>query len=257
MDKIIYAGKHPLTTSVTRHSHTNWELIFCTSGSGQLVFDDVTLTYAENDVAIIPPFLPHSNLSTEGFTNVHIHLSDTLFSNTEPLLVHADPNGFLLDAFNAAFYYFSGTSSDRSSLLPIYGHLISTFLRTRQPTDLRSEVVHDIETNILQNFSDPNYDLTAYLHSLPFSSEYLKKLFKQETGITPQQYLRDRRLENAAGILITYFGKGNISEAAHLSGFNDPLYFSRLFKKRYGVAPRNYKPDSAAPEDGASAKPTP
>ena len=72
-------------------------------------------------------------------------------------------------------------------------------------------------------------------------------MFKKETGLTPLQYLTDRRLENAASTLSTYLGKGNISETARLCGFGDPLYFSRLFKKKYGVSPRSYTPGENMP----------
>lgn len=244
MDKIIYVGKHSLTMTVSHHIHNSWELIYCTSGSGKLIFDDRTLEYSVNDIAIIPPFLPHSNQSTEGFTNIHINLVDTPLAYMEPLIIPGDQNGFLLNAFTAAFYYYSGISAERTTLLPAYGQLITTFLMSCQPVSPHTEIVQKIQNNILLNYPDCDYDLNGFLHSLPFSPEYLKKVFRKEIGLTPLQYLTEKRLENAAGILSTYYDKGNISETARLCGFNDPLYFSRLFKKKYGVSPRNYSPET-------------
>lgn len=240
MNKIVYVGKHALTMSVSRHFHSNWELIFCTDGEGELVFDDRVLHYSANDIAIIPPFLPHSNRSEEGFTNIHINLAEATIIGTEPLIIPAEPNGFLLNAFSAAFYYYSSPSAG-AVLLPAYGQLIAAFLTAYQPAGPNNEIIQEILNNILQNYPDPRYDLNAYLHTLPFNSEYLKKLFKKETGLTPLQYLTDRRLESAANMLVMNCDKGNISETARLCGFSDPLYFSRLFKKKYGVSPRNYR----------------
>ena len=248
MNNIVYVGKHALTWTVSRHLHKGWELIYCTSGSGEMVFGDRTLSYSANDVAIIPPMVPHSNESVEGFTNIHMNLTDSSLSYTEPLLVRADSNGFLLDAFRAAFYYYSESAAGHA-LLPIYGQLITAFLTSYQPARRHSEVVQQIEDNILHYYPDCTYDLNAYLNSLPFNTEYLKKMFKKETGLTPLQYLTDKRLENAANTLATYCGKGNVSETARLCGFSDPLYFSRLFKKKYGVSPRNYSGEPA-PEGG-------
>lgn len=252
MYSIIYAGRHPLTTGVSRHMHTAWELIFCTSGSGALVFDDRTLPYAENDVAIIPPHIPHSNRSDDGFTNIHINISDMPLAYTEPVIVRADANGLLLDAFKAVHTLYTGGSDGRAFLLPLYGQLIAGFLKYSQPAGTRSSVVQDIENSILQNYSNCGYDLHAYLRTLPFSPEYLTKLFKHETGMTPFQYLKNCRLENAANILAVMYGKGNISETARLCGFNDPLYFSRQFRKKYGVSPRDFKAVMAP--DGDSMK---
>ena len=103
MNHIIYAGKHALTWTVSQHLHKGWELIYCTGGDGEMVFEDRRLGYGVNDVAIIPPMVPHSNVSEGGFTNIHINLADAALSHTEPMIVRADSNGFLLDAFKAAF----------------------------------------------------------------------------------------------------------------------------------------------------------
>lgn len=239
MNTILYVGKHALTTSVSRHIHNSWELIYCTGGEGTLYFDDRTMPYRENDVVMIPPYLPHSNKSEIGFTNIHINLDDTAFTFTEPLLTQADSNGFLLDAFRAAFYYYSAGTDSSSLLLQSYGLLIATFLACSQPA--HSEAVLAVINDIVHNYMDSNYDLNAYLHSLPFSTDYLKKLFKRETGVTPLQYLINRRLEDAASNLAVQCGTADISETARLCGFKDPLYFSRLFKRKYGVSPSHYR----------------
>lgn len=241
MNDIIYVGRHAVTYDVLHHTHTGWELIYCTSGKGEFVFADRVLPYTVNQIVIIPPHIPHSNRSETGFTNIHITMSDLPLDIAEPLVMPADRNGFLYNAFNAAFYYYASDFEARDYLLPIYGQLIAASLTVRQPHRLRSDPVHRIETSILQNYSNSAYDLNACLRELPFNAEYLKKLFKKETGKTPLQYLTDVRLGNAANSLAAYDGRENISEIARLCGFSNPLYFSRLFKKKFGVAPRDYK----------------
>lgn len=247
MNRILYAGKHSLTLVVSQHCHSSWELIFCTSGSGKLIFDSKTIHYSANEIAVIPPFVSHSNVSMAGFTNIHINLADAAFSQTEPMIIPADANGFLLNAFTAAFYFYSSSFEGRTVLLHLYGQLIAAILNLRQPKQIRSETVQQIADNILANYSDCGYDVNLYLNSLPFSAEYLKRLFKKEVGLTPHQFLTDKRLDSAANTLVNIYGKGNISEVARLSGFSDPLYFSRLFKKKYGVPPRDYTSGSMPP----------
>ena len=248
VNDIIYVGKHALTWTVSRHLHKGWELIYCTSGDGEMIFDDQRLPYSAHDIAVIPPMMPHVNQSVGGFTNIHMNLTDATLSGAEPRIVRADSTGFLLDAFRAAFYYYSESTAGRA-LLPAYGQLIAAFLTSYQSPQRHSDVVRQVEDHILHHYPDCGYDLNAYLSSLPFNTEYLKKMFKKETGLTPLQYLTDKRLENAASTLSTYFGKGNISETARMCGFSDPLYFSRLFKKKYGVSPRSYNGEPSGPED--------
>lgn len=251
MNTISYVGKHALTQTVSRHIHRDWELIYCTDGSGEMIFEDRTLRYGADDVVVIPPMLPHANVSAEGFANIHINLRDAALTGAEPLIVRADSNGFLLDAFTAAFYYYSESGTGHA-LLPVYGQLVAAFLTQYRPGRRHSDTVQQIEDDILQHYPDCAYDLNAYLSTLPFNTEYLKKMFKRETGLTPLQYLTEKRLENAASTLSTYCGKANISETARLCGFDDPLYFSRLFKRKYGASPRNYVPEASSPDPDGS-----
>ena len=246
MNRIIYVGKHALTMTVSRHLHSSLELIFCTSGCGEMLFDGRTLRYSTNDIVVVPPRRPHANVSATGFTNIHIYLDEATLSPAEPYIVPADPNGFLLNAFAAAFYYYSGCPEGRSVLLPLYGQLIAASLSARGQKPPHSEVVQKLENDILENYPDCGYDLNLFLNALPFSAGYVKKVFKKETGLTPLQYLTDKRLENAASNLAMSGGKGNISEIAYQCGFSEPLYFSRLFKRKYGVSPRSYASRRAA-----------
>ena len=48
------------------------------------------------------------------------------------------------------------------------------------------------------------------------------------------------RLQRAADMLLSGGGKTSVSEIARMCGFRDPLYFSRMFKKRYQVSPSRY-----------------
>lgn len=242
MNNIVYAGKHALTMAVSRHAHAYLELIYCTSGKGEFIFDNYTLSYHEGDIAIIPPMMPHANISAEGFTNIHLNLADSTLTNKEPVIISADENGYLLNAFSAAFFFYSGDPNKRAALLSAYGNLIATFIAYHHPSSEKNEIVRKIEHHIIHNFSDCSYDLGKYLHSLPFSYDYLIKLFKKDLGVTPHKYLTDKRLRAAAAWLSTSQGN-NISEIAHLCGFKEPLYFSRLFKKKYGVSPSYYSPE--------------
>lgn len=64
-------------------------------------------------------------------------------------------------------------------------------------------------------------------------------LFKQAMGRSPQQYLINLRLHNARGMLLeTDLGIGEIARSV---GYDDPLYFSRLFHRYFGTSPREYR----------------
>ncbi|WP_139249473.1 response regulator [Lactonifactor longoviformis] len=68
---------------------------------------------------------------------------------------------------------------------------------------------------------------------------YLSGIFKKAMGVTMMQYLSMVRLEKARELLL---GKEiEVREAAALAGYSDEYYFSRCFKKYYGVSPSQVK----------------
>lgn len=72
-----------------------------------------------------------------------------------------------------------------------------------------------------------------------FMSEvYFRKLFKEEFGISPQKYIINLRIQNAAGLIST--GYYSLKEVAYMSGYTDYKYFSVEFKKNMGVSPSEY-----------------
>lgn len=187
MNNIIYVGKHLLTLTVSRHAHSSWELVYCTDGSGTFHFDHGDLPYKKGDVVILPPYVPHGNSSRDGFTNIHMNMTDTSLPFKSPTIVQDDSNQFLLQTFQAIYFHFNGDTHRRRLLMSPYGDLIYCYLMCYHKTQPLSPVVEEIENNIIQNYPDCNYELDKYLQSFPFSYDYLRKLFKKELGVTPPQ----------------------------------------------------------------------
>lgn len=72
-----------------------------------------------------------------------------------------------------------------------------------------------------------------------YSQTRFCELFKAYTGLPPMEWLIRYRMENACAILKSE--DCTISAAARRVGFPDPLFFSRIFRKRIGVTPREYQ----------------
>jgi len=71
------------------------------------------------------------------------------------------------------------------------------------------------------------------------SEGYFIRQFKSYTGQTPLEYKAFKRVETAKSLLVgTDMSVTDISESL---GFDDPLYFSRVFKRQTGVSPREYR----------------
>ena len=78
-----------------------------------------------------------------------------------------------------------------------------------------------------------------YAESLHISTNWFIHNFKQYTGMSPAQYILSLRMVNAQSLLerTTY----NIKEISEIVGYENPLYFSRVFKKEIGKSPAQYR----------------
>ncbi|MBW2690331.1 MAG: helix-turn-helix transcriptional regulator, partial [Deltaproteobacteria bacterium] len=74
---------------------------------------------------------------------------------------------------------------------------------------------------------------------LGISASHLSASFKKNIGTPPMRYLLELRLTRAAYLLANV--NMSVSQVAREAGFSDPLYFSRQFKKRFGLSPRHYR----------------
>ena len=89
-----------------------------------------------------------------------------------------------------------------------------------------------------ENFTDPDLSLAAIADALGYDPKYLSFVFRRERGVTYTHYLRDLRVCHAAFLLEQ--GVTSVKNVAWLSGFRDPLYFSKVFSQVEGVSPRAY-----------------
>nr|MBQ4456162.1 helix-turn-helix domain-containing protein [Clostridia bacterium] len=81
--------------------------------------------------------------------------------------------------------------------------------------------------------------IDKYLEEKNINANAFFKKFKAYTGVSPLQYLLDIRLSNAKSLLAST--EYTISEISSIVGYDNPLYFSRLFHKHIGMSPREYR----------------
>ncbi|MGI6566046.1 MAG: PocR ligand-binding domain-containing protein [Limnochordia bacterium] len=79
-------------------------------------------------------------------------------------------------------------------------------------------------------------DVAQEVHFSPF---YVSRLFKEELGLTFIEYLTKIRIDEAKRLLLET--NKTVSEIADLVGYQDPSYFTKVFKKREGVTPTQFR----------------
>jgi AraC family transcriptional regulator of arabinose operon len=91
----------------------------------------------------------------------------------------------------------------------------------------------------LENDTSRAWDTDTLATLVNLSPSRFRHLFKQETGTSPRQYLRELRLRKAEVLLATTFL--SIKEIAEAIGLVSVTHFMKDFKERHGMTPRVYR----------------
>ncbi|MFW5884318.1 MAG: helix-turn-helix domain-containing protein [bacterium] len=86
---------------------------------------------------------------------------------------------------------------------------------------------------------DGQLDVASIAAEVGLSPSRLSHLFKQHTGRSVPAYVEQRRMERAEDLL--RMTDRSVSEVARAVGYDDPLYFSRRFRRRAGLSPRVWR----------------
>ena len=139
------------------------------------------------------------------------------------------------------------TEHSEASTLHLIGHLCLFLDGLIQSSSTRQALqggqLQDFYIQEAITFMEHNYQRELTVEEIAgvckLNRSYFSKLFKESTGCPPQEFLIRLRLSKAAGWL-----KGtsrSIGEISALCGYPNQLHFSRAFKKRYGVSPREWR----------------
>lgn len=238
--RILFAGMHINAKAREYHTHDAWELIYCTNGSGKFtVKDEESIEYGTGDIIIVAPHTFHSNTSDSSFSNYYLLMENTDILYDKVNIINDSSAGFIPSILKEIYHVFTGNMSNKQEVLFHLGAIISSCVKNINSSIPTSPLINKIKTTIDEKISDIDFNISDLLSATHPSPEYLRKRFKTEIGVTPLQYLLETRLNYAQNLLkIKYDLKLNIAEIALMSGFNDPLYFSRLYKKNFGISPK-------------------
>lgn len=122
----------------------------------------------------------------------------------------------------------------------------STFMLTHPHTENRDERFMALLKDYLEeHLSDPDMKAEDMAVAVHMSESVFRKRIHDITGMTPGSFVRAKRMERAM-YLLAHSDEG-VNQVAYLTGFSDPKYFSRTFKKETGMTPSQYRAANASP----------
>lgn len=254
VNKALRRGSFP------SHTHTEAELYLCLGGSATDKLDGVDKTVLPGDVFVHSASGVHAQRDLADFRCcvLQFHL-DRLFTRAEELGIAALPGFRLLFSERPSVSLFVDTETLRLSehiadamtgerdpaVLDILFLALVTLLATRcrrredgKGTPPGSAAVPEVISYIEEHFAE-EITLEALAARSHYSRRHMTRLFLGETGMSPMEYLDAVRLDEASRLLL-----GTdlpISVIGVQCGFPDNNLFSRHFRRRRGLSPREYR----------------
>jgi two-component system response regulator YesN len=145
--------------------------------------------------------------------------------------VTLDHPGLVVDAIDSAFSFLEIDELIHEKTDDFFSRLSNR--KEEDPT------IYRIKEYINLNYKDKNLSVKSISESVFLSVSYLCTYFKNETGITLNQYITDFRIKKAMTLLADTNMK--IVDVSNAVGYRDSNYFAKIFKKQTGLSPKEYK----------------
>ncbi len=231
-------------------AHGHLEVFYCREGSGVMTVDGASTRFGPGDILCIPPGAVHRDHSLESRVNVVLHFPDVRRSDLAFTVLHDDASLVFDHLLQFAFETQLKGSVDDARILGSVGDALYEILRG---WGLRASPplpwTRALERTLLDHLSDPGFDLSAAVRATGYTDGYVRRAFRRIHGQPPLAYLNGLRIAYARNLLGLYGPDLPVREVAAQSGFADPLYFSRLFRKATGRSPRAYAHGGSADGD--------
>ena len=152
-----------------------------------------------------------------------------------------DPKEIIPEAFRK-----QGTMLSVDEVLPTCRDMLrrAILFRDSRESARYGGVIRKAKAFIAEHYADSNVTLHDVASHVALSNNHFCTVFSQEVGVTFTEYLTATRIARARELLTTTSMR--TSDVAYAVGYNDPHYFSYLFKKNTGMSPRDYRKDGKA-----------
>ena len=107
-----------------------------------------------------------------------------------------------------------------------------------QITSFDDQFMQQVITIMEKQMDNSELTIDQFAQELGMGRTVFYQKLKSIIGLSPIDFVREMRIKRAMQLLES--GEYNVSQIAYMTGFNDPKYFSKCFKKKYGVSPSEY-----------------
>lgn len=198
---------------------------------------------SENDEAVLSDTLPalsllvshHTGLFPNQLKGIYYDMFSTLYKMRKahqllPDFVLENQDN-IMDIMDSCFSFLQ--------LHRILTEKTMAYFRDFKNSSPENSIIYMIREFIGAHYQNPDLSVKSISEHANMSASYTCTFFKNETGLTLNQYITDFRMKKAAQLLAD--PRNRISDISSQVGYNDGNYFSKSFRKYTGVSPSEYR----------------
>ena len=219
------------------HSHSCWELVYQLDGETSTAVGNDTFTACPGSIWLIPPTVPHSGTSRDGFRDWSVKIKNTGFNS---FILLRDRNNDILNLLFMLQRVMTEQRDGYGAAADALFEAVCAMIKTEAGMQNEAPAVRRLRRELYDNISNASFRVSDAMNESGFDKDHLRRLFKRETGKTPIEYLTDLRITTAKQLL-ERSADITVGAVAESVGFADSLYFSTCFKKKVGSSPTEYR----------------
>ncbi|MDO3695241.1 AraC family transcriptional regulator [Wenyingzhuangia sp. chi5] len=226
--------------------------IYCTKGKGEIYINKVKTEISPNQFFIIPKNTKHEYKANkeDPWSIYWFHFNGSLASELYKRYENTKNSRNItfsnekIELFHKIFHLFDNNHLEHqieyANLLSL--NFINNFIYHDYDSNIEEisndTIIESIKKYLLNNLNK-SFTLDEIATKFNYSKSYLHTKFKATTGYPLMVFFNLKKVQKACEYLS--YTDLSIKEVSHKIGFEDPLYFSRIFKSYMGKSPRDYK----------------
>lgn len=238
--KFLYHVPYQELLSIPFHNHDAIEIVYYINGSGDLRLGNETYKYKPGDFTITTPKEFHNETHHE-LTEV-IYINFLIDNVTFPIKTgfYSDPPSKLFYQIMAKLEFETTTRGYmyETKIEMLIQELLIEIQRLKEPKPLSNNWLSP-SLAFIDEYYMQDINLTHLAKMSGYSYHRFRHLFKEATGLSPKAYILNHRFENIKKDL--KYSSVNIQSLSYQHGFKSPAQFSALFKKHFGISPKEYR----------------
>lgn len=227
--------------------HSTYRLCIVTNGTATIKYDEKEFLLNPGTVYLMFPNTFYEIRGNDNFRYAYINFSGKEVGNIlEDLAIMKENSVYhnfdeLLDFWLTSFSKINPANSATltEGVLLYTLSLLNTRNILAKPTPDDKNLYHMITDYIDNNFSMTALSLTTVANMFSYSEKYISHIFKKNNTVGFSAYIQELRVKRA--IELMQEDNFSVKGISGLCGFSDPFYFSKVFKKKTGLSPKEYR----------------